>query len=1248
MANLHIKIAATLACLASLSSLCHGNEPVAKYLDPKVPVEQRIDDLLPRLTLEEKVIQLSDSWGSKGIPRLKIPTMFKTEGLHGQSYSTGATNFPQSIAMGTTFNPDLVRQVGQATALEAKSVGIRVTWSPVLDVARDARWGRVEETYGEDPFLVSRMGVAWISGFQGEGMIAVPKHFAGHGEPLGGRDSNDVGLSDRAMRNMHLPPFRAAIKEAHAGGVMAAYSTWNGIPDNGSGELLQKILREEWGFLGTVVSDCSGPENFISKQNVAETLEEACRMAILAGVDIECGSAYKKALASAVEKGVLRESDLDPNLRRVFRAKFSLGLFDHPASDKMIWDKVPAYDTPEHRALAREVAVQGSVLLKNDNKLLPLAKQIKTIAVIGPDADLAQTGDYSGKPAPGQLISVLDGVKNHVSAGTKVLFAHGCDLLTSSTSGFPEAVAAARQADAVILVVGDSSTREMKPDRPVEKATTGENNDGATLEIPGVQRQLIKEVQAAGKPVVLVLVNGKPFTLAWEAENIPAILETWYPGEEGGNATADLIFGDRNPSGRLPITFPRHVGQLPLHYNYYPSGRGYKYYDMPFSPLYRFGHGLSYTSFRYSNLVASPRKEDPGFVTVSVDVENTGERDGDEVAQLYVTDMLTSVITPVIQLEGIQRISLKKAEKKTVEFELNPYQLSLLNASMVRVLEPGKFRVHVGTVCPEPPLSNEEHKQKIGFKTPDQGISGEFEVPREYKADFVSDIKAPERARGGDAVPVTITVKNQGDLLDVAEIKLCGDTVLDTRRFEIAPGETQSHTFTIPLYRSGKQTLTAMVGGKLIHHAIEVSKVPAKLELGKEQSAIDQDGVLKYAASARNLGSEPYKGSIAIQVDGKAVLQQVLELAPGAQREIAMNYSFPRSGTFRVKIANAPEQQMVVKGGIGLALCDPLIYLTFDSADGSGVRNEVTGALLSFEGKPQFVSGKSGKAFKTDAKGTYVKAGCLDLYRKSFTLAAWILIESLDHKQATFFGGAAPMGANVDTKGTSLAASVFNEKLMLTFRDIDTQGAAKLALGKWVHLAFTYDADAAQGSVYINGSLDRSTPLKPYTGPLEMIGSAPELSHGKFAMDEALVTRSAMGRDAIKLLANKGIQGLRKGELTTDWRPLTGSIAELQTSADVPEGSSIDVVIEAGDATGKVVGSKCVSLKSGEQKIPVPQETALRGTQVRLRVQLASTKWNASPALQSIALPVGGNVLHWSTTGEWRKGSASGGVKIGL
>ncbi|TAM93525.1 MAG: beta-glucosidase [Chitinophagaceae bacterium] len=788
-----------------------------RYLDSALSIEERIKDLLPRMTLEEKISQLCDDWGSKGIPRLKIPALLKTEGLHGQSYSTGATIFPQAIAMGSTFDTALIYEVGKITAIEAKAAGIRASWSPVLDISRDPRRGRVEETYGEDPYLVSRMGVAWIKGFQGENMIAIPKHFPGQGEPLGGRDSQVIGLSDRVMRTVNLVPFRDAVEEAHAGGMMASYSTFHGVPDNGSVTLLQKILRQEWGFRGIVVSDCGAIQNFMTKQSVVNNLEEACRMAIRAGVDINCGSGYKDALLSAVKDSMLRESDLNPEVAEVLRAKFKLGLFEHPGTGKMVWEKLPAYDIPSHRALAKKVAEEGSVLLKNDHHLLPLSKNIGTVAVIGPDADMAQTGDYSGKPAVHQLVTVLQGIQSHVSSHTKVLYAKGCEVDTQDTSGIAEAVGIAKQADVVVLVVGDNSRQDGG------KITSGENYDGATLQIPGVQPRLIKAVQAVGKPIVMVLVNGKPFILTWEAKHIPAILETWYPGEEGGDATADLLFGDANPSGKLPITFPRSVGQVPLYYDYEPSGRRYDYYDMPSTPLYRFGYGLSYTSFRYSHLRIVTEKNNPGYVTVSADVQNTGDRAGDDVVQLYLTDVVSSVITPVLELKGISRISLKAGEKKAVTFKLTPYQLSLLDANMKRVVEPGIFKIHVGGVSPAPPPGTDNHKQLIGFQDHTLGVTGTFQEPEQYQAKFHYELIVPDKARADKPIPVTVIAKNVGNLLDVAKFKLYDQAgFIGDYRFEISPGQIKKHAFMVTLPHQGSQMFILIAGKQLISHSISV------------------------------------------------------------------------------------------------------------------------------------------------------------------------------------------------------------------------------------------------------------------------------------------------------------------------------------------------------------------------------------------------------------------------------------------
>jgi len=775
------------------------------YLDPHAPIEQRIDDLLKRMTVDEKISQISNDQGSAGIPRLNVPALWKTEAIHGQAFSTGATIFPQAIAMGATFNPALVERVARETGAEAKAANARSAWAPVLNLARDLRWGRVEETYGESPYLVTRMGVAWIDGFQSEGLIAVPKHFVVHGEPLGGRDSNDVGLSDRLMREIFLPGFRAAIEEAHAGGIMPSYSSWQGVPDNDSQFLLQRILRQEWSFDGIVVSDCGALANFYTKQGVAGSLVEAAALGIRAGVNLNCGRTYREFAAAALNQGLISDQELDDAVRPMLRAKFRLGLFEQPVPGRLLTDKLPEYDSAAARAMAREVEVEAAVLLKNDNNLLPLKRDMRVIAVIGPDGSDGQTGDYSPRPAPGQVVSVLDGIRSHVGPQTKVLFAAGLDKVASTdTSKFAEAIAAAKQAEVAVVVVGDNS-------RPHGgKPTTGEGEDSATLDMPGAQQELVKEVEETGTPVVLVLVNGKPFTLQWEAEHIPAILETWFPGEEGGDATADLLFGDRNPSGRLPLTWPRSVGQLPLHYDDLPTGRKYSYADMPYAPQWRFGYGLSYTTFRFSNLRIVPKEGDPGFVTVSANVENVGNRDGDEVSQLYVSDLVASTMTPLVELKGFQRISLKAGETKTVQFELAPYDLSVLDRDMVRRVDPGVFRVHVGGVVPDAPDNVvDQRKEEMGFSGPTEGVSGQFDESKPYAAKFVYTLDAPSRANRGAVISVKVTARNEGDLTDVTETKLYQGDLLGSWSFELKPGEAKTHEFRVKLLNADPLVLLA-------------------------------------------------------------------------------------------------------------------------------------------------------------------------------------------------------------------------------------------------------------------------------------------------------------------------------------------------------------------------------------------------------------------------------------------------------
>jgi len=1225
--------------LMAVATVPFNAQQKAKYLDPGIPIENRIDDLLPRMTIDEKVSQIVDSWGSAGIQRLNVPALLKTEGLHSQSYSTGATLFPQPIAMAATFDPDLIEEVGRQTAIEAKAAHLRASWSPVLDVVRDVRWGRTEETYGESPYLVSRMGVAWIEGFQGEGEIAIPKHFAGHGQPMGGRDSQDVGLSDRTMREIHLPSFRAAVEEAHAGGIMAAYGLWDGVPDNASTTLLQKILRQEWGFDGMVVSDCGAPEHFLSKHSVVKTQEEGVALAAAAGVNMECGGLYKAAMTKAVADGFVTEAQLDAVVRPTLRTKFRLGLFDHPTPDKMIWDKLPEYDTAQSRELARKVEIEGAVLLQNDSHVLPLRKDLKTIAVIGPNADLAQTGDYSPKPTPGQLITVLQGIRSHVGPNTQLLYAPGLPTPTSTdTSKFGEAVAVAKKADVVVLVVGDNS----HPGGGEQ--TTGENRDGATLEFPGAQRELVKAVAAAGTPVVLVIVNGKPFTLGWESGHIPGILVIWYPGEEGGDATADLLFGDRNPSGRLPVTWPRTPSQLPLNYDYHPSGRGYDYYDLPFAPQYRFGYGLSYTKFEYSNLQIKPKDGDPGFVSVSANVRNIGDRDGDEVAQLYITDEIASVSTPVIELEGVKRISLRAGETGRVTFDLTPYQLSLLDADMVRRVEPGTFRVHVGGVSPDVSKDiNQDRKAKVGFSDPEDGISGEFTEPKAYAAHFSYTLDQPEQASSGQPFGVTVRARNDGTLTDVTEAKLYESVELGSWSFELKPGEEKSHTFEVSVYKPGDMALVA--GTQIITKPISVVASPAHLGFESVRFDVDHDADLQVTAQARNVGSSPYRGTVALKVDGQASTDsQSLSLQPGEKEKVGLSHHFAIGGLHRVQVGDEPERVVMIPGGVNLILRNPLVDLKLDEGKGTSTRNESTGKMLSFRGAPQWVGGRSGEGLQT-ASSASIDAGGIQLYRKSFTLSAWIRIDALgDKDELALFGGQAPMGADQDATGTILDAGIRNRKLFLGFHGRDILGNKDVPTATWVNVTYAYDAALQKTFLYLNGSLDKTGNQASYTGPLETIGDAPTLQHGRYTMDDVVVTQDCLSPELVTLLFHDGYGALQHGSYTSAWRPYEDSVQSLEAVSEMPAGSKLSLIVETGDKGGNVVDSQTVELGPGKHNYLLKRTR--RSDQIRFRAQMSASTDGQSPVLRAVGLTGTNGAERWSTPSEWGAGTAEKSIAV--
>ena len=773
-----------------------GNKTDLPYMDPTMPVEERVESLLGVMEPEDKMELIREGWGIPGIPHLYVPPITKVEAVHGFSYGSGATIFPQAIALGATFNKKLAEATAMAIGDETVAAGTMQAWSPVLDVAQDARWGRCEETYGEDPVLVSEIGGAWIKGYQSKGLFTTPKHFGGHGAPLGGRDSHDIGLSEREMREVQLVPFRHVIRNYGCQSIMMAYSDYLGVPVAKSKELLQNILREEWGFDGFIVSDCGAIGNLTSRKHyTAKDKIEAANQALAAGIATNCGDTYNdKDVIQAAKDGRINMENLDNVCRSMLSMMFRNELFEQEPKPKLDWNKIyPGWNSDDHKALARQVARESIVMLENKDAMLPLSKSVGTIAVIGPGADDLQPGDYTPKLQPGQLKSVLTGIKQAVGNGTRVIYEKGCGFTGEDGTGIQAAVKAAKKADVVVMVLGDCSTSESTTD--VYK-TSGENNDYATLVLPGKQQELLEAVCAADKPVVLVLQAGRPYNLTKAKDMCKAILVNWLPGQEGGPATADVLFGDYNPAGRLPMTFPRHVGQLPLYYNFKTSGRRYEYSDMEFYPLYSFGYGLSYTSFEYSGLKVEEKEN--GNVAVQATVKNVGQREGDEVVQLYVTDMYASVKTRVMELKDFTRVSLKPGEAKTVSFELTPYQISLLNDHMDRVVEKGEFKICVGGTSPQY-VAKDKIKDSVGYKDGKSGVSAMLDYTHEFAADFGLSVAKEEDNIKENSKTIYVAVKNNGTIMDTGKVEMYvnGTKTGDPVHYELGPGEEKLIPFTV-------------------------------------------------------------------------------------------------------------------------------------------------------------------------------------------------------------------------------------------------------------------------------------------------------------------------------------------------------------------------------------------------------------------------------------------------------------------
>jgi beta-glucosidase len=745
------------------------------YENPKVDVEKRISDLLSQMNLDEKTCQTAtlygfnrvlkdelptpdwrnqiwkdgianidehlNGWaaGSKSVyatdiekhvwamnevqrffiedTRLGIPVDFTNEGLRGVAFQV-ATSFPSQSGLGHTWDTELVREVGRITAREARALGYTNVYAPTLDVARDQRWGRVEDTYGEDPYLSSRLGVEMVKGLQENYTVAsTGKHFAVYSVGKGAREGQartDPQVSPREVENILLPPFIAAIQEAGLLGVMSSYNDYDSVPVTGSNYWLTQRLRKEFGFKGYVVSDSAAVEFLYNKHAVAADMKDAVRQSILAGLNVKTNFTRPEdfilPLRELVKEGKVPMQILDDRVRDVLRVKFTIGLFDHPYIEDANRTKA-IVNSAEHQVVALRAARESLVLLKNDNNILPLSKQIKSVAVIGPNADDQSLIQYRYGPSAVPGVTVREGIQKLLGGSVKVNYAKGCDVVDArwpesevlpepltkeEQSQIAEAVEAARISEVAVVVLGDSAK------------TVGESASRTSLDLPGRQLELVQAVYATGKPVVVVLVNGRPISINWVHKYVPGIIEAWFPGAQGGTAIAEVLFGDYNPSGKLTMTFPKTVGQIPFNFPTKPNAQWEGEKSRVNGALYYFGHGLSYTSFTYSNLKINPtRQKADGLVNVTLDVKNRGSREGVEIVQLYTRDLVSSVTTYEKNLRGFARVILQPGETKTVTFTLKPPDLSLWDRNMKFVVEPGIFRLMVGASSEDIRLSGE-------------------------------------------------------------------------------------------------------------------------------------------------------------------------------------------------------------------------------------------------------------------------------------------------------------------------------------------------------------------------------------------------------------------------------------------------------------------------------------------------------------------------------------------------------------
>ena len=749
------------------------------YKDPSFSIDVRLSDLLSRMTLEEKVGQLlcplgwemyeihgnevcpsgkfkqlikernvgmlwatyrADPWTKKTLAnglnpemaakagnalqkyvmentRLGIPMFLAEEAPHGHM-AIGATVFPTGIGMAATWSPELVKEVGQVIAKEIRSQGGHISYGPVLDLTRDPRWSRVEETFGEDPVLSGTLGASMVDGLGGGNLsqkyatIATLKHFLAYAVPEGGQNGNYASVGIRDLHQNFLPPFRKAI-DAGALSVMTSYNSIDGIPCTSNHYLLTKLLRNEWKFRGFVVSDLYSIEGIHESHFVAPTKENAAIQSVMAGVDVDLGGDAYTNLCHAVQSGQMDKTVIDTAVCRVLRMKFEMGLFEHPYVDPKIAAKTVR--RKEHIELARKIAQSSITLLKNENSILPLSKTINKVAVIGPNADnrYNMLGDYTAPQEDSNVKTVLDGILTKLSP-SRVEYVRGCAIRDTTVNEIEQAIEAARRSEVVIVVVGGSSARDFKTsyketgaavaeEGSVSDMECGEGFDRASLSLLGRQQELLESLQKTGKPLIVVYIEGRPLEKNWASEYADALLTAYYPGQEGGNAIADVLFGDYNPSGRLPISVPRSVGQIPVYYNQ-KAPRNHDYVEVSSSPLYSFGYGMSYTTFEYSDLQVVQKSA--RCFEVSFKVKNTGKYDGEEVSQLYMRDEYASVVQPMKQLKHFERFHLKKGEEKKVTFVLTEEDFFLVNYTLKKVVESGNFHLMIGAASNDIRLQN--------------------------------------------------------------------------------------------------------------------------------------------------------------------------------------------------------------------------------------------------------------------------------------------------------------------------------------------------------------------------------------------------------------------------------------------------------------------------------------------------------------------------------------------------------------